>query len=370
MERVPCCDYSDSAMAAPNVRTSSFSRNISVVSSSPQIPGLKCGPNGTTFISTGIRDLDRILGGGYPLGSLVMVMEDPEAPHHMDLLRTFMSQGLVNNHPLLYASPSKDPRGFLGTLPNPGSSKEDKPTAPDLDQGESLRIAWQYRKYMENQKSSIDDYSNDFDMRKPLERQFLAGRPIDCVSLLDSSDLSVAQDHCATFLSKFPRNSSNIASIGRIAIQSFCSPLCEYSDKESDMLSFIRLLKSMLMVSNAVAIVTFPPSMLSPSSSTRLQHMADTLLSIKAIPDGDKELEKLLTGYKDINGFLNIHKVARINTQVPVILEAKTFSMSLKKRRFLALECLNQAPVDGSSGTSYGTSGSCSGSSKSGALDF
>ena len=44
-------------MAAPNVRSSSFSRNISVVSS-PQIPGLKCGPNGTTFISTGIRDLD------------------------------------------------------------------------------------------------------------------------------------------------------------------------------------------------------------------------------------------------------------------------------------------------------------------------
>ncbi|KAL1222133.1 Elongator complex protein 4 [Cardamine amara subsp. amara] len=356
-------------MAVPNVRSSSFSRNISVVSS-PQIPGLKCGPNGTTFISTGIRDLDKILGGGYPLGSLVMVMEDPEAPHHMDLLRTFMSQGLVNNQPLLYASPSKDPRGFLGTLPHPGSSKEDKSTAADPDQGESLRIAWQYRKYLENQKNSIDDYSNDFDMRKPLERQFLTGRPIDCVSLLDSSDLSVAQDHCATFLSKFPRSSSNIASIGRIAIQSFCSPLCEYSEKESDMLSFIRLLKSMLMVSNAVAIVTFPPSLLSPSSSKRLQHMADTLLSIKAIPDGDKELEKLLTGYKDINGFLNIHKVARINTQVPVILEAKTFSMSLKKRRFLALECLNQAPVDGSSGTSYGTSGSCSGSSKSGALDF
>ncbi|EOA29572.1 hypothetical protein CARUB_v10016467mg [Capsella rubella] len=296
-------------MAAPTVRSSgsSFSRNISVVSS-PQIPGLKCGPNGTTFISTGIRDLDRILGGGYPLGSLVMVMEDPEAPHHMDLLRTFMSQGLVNNQPLLYASPSKDPRGFLGTLPHPGSSKEDnKPTAPEPDQ------------------NLCDD---------------------------------------------FHRNSNNIASVGRIAIQSFCSPLCEYSEKETDMLSFIRLLKSMLMVSNAVAIVTFPPSLLSPSSSKRLQHMADTLLSIKAIPDGDKELEKLLTGYKDINGFLNIHKVARINTQVPVILEAKTFSMSLKKRRFLALECLNQAPVDGSSGTSYGTSGSCSGSSKSGALDF
>ncbi|XP_010543735.1 PREDICTED: elongator complex protein 4 isoform X2 [Tarenaya hassleriana] len=299
-----------------------------------------------------------------------MVMEDPEAPHHMDLLRTFMSQGLVNNQSLLYASPSNEPRGFLGTLPHPASSKEDRPSAPNPDQGESLRIAWQYRKYLENQKNTGDDYSNDFDMRKPLERQFLSGRPIDCVSLLGSSDLSVLQDHCAKFLSRFQRSSTSIASAGRIAIQSFCSPLCEYSDKEWDMLSFIKSLKSMLMVSNAVAIVTFSPSLLSPSSSKRLQHMADTLLSIRAIPDGDKELEKLLTGYKDINGFLNVHKVARFNTQVPVILEATTYSMSLQKRRFLVLECLNQAPVDGSTGGSYSQTGGCSGSSKSGALDF
>lgn len=53
-------------------------------------------------------------------------MEDAEAPHHMLLLRNFMSQGLVHNQPLLYASPSKDPRGFLGTLPSPGTSKDDK----------------------------------------------------------------------------------------------------------------------------------------------------------------------------------------------------------------------------------------------------
>lgn len=55
-----------------------------------------------------------------------MVMEDAEAPHHMLLLRNFMSQGLVHGQPLLYASPSKDPRGFLGTLPSPASLKHDK----------------------------------------------------------------------------------------------------------------------------------------------------------------------------------------------------------------------------------------------------
>lgn len=56
--------------------------------------------------------------------------------------------------------------------------------------------------------------------------------------------------------------------------------------------------------------------------------------------------------------------------QVPVILDATTFSIKLQKRRFLVLESLNQAPIDSSSGTSYGTSASCSGSSKTGTLDF
>ncbi|KAH8501414.1 hypothetical protein H0E87_016280 [Populus deltoides] len=116
------------------------------------------------------------------------------------------------------------------------------------------------------------------------------------------------------------------------------------------MLSLIRSLKSKLRSANAVAVITFPPSLLSPSFCKRWQHMADVLLC--SFPDEDKELGKLRTGYQDMVGFLNVHKIACVNTQVPVILEATTFSIKLQKRRFLVLECLNQAPIDGSSGTS------------------
>ncbi|CAK9169917.1 unnamed protein product, partial [Ilex paraguariensis] len=161
----------------------------------------------------------------------------------------------------------------------------------------------------------------------------------------------------------------NITCAGRIAIQSLCAPQCEFSNMEWDILSFIRSLKGLVRSSNAVAFMTFPPSLVSPSFSKRLQHLADTLLSVRAIPDEDKELAKLLTGYQDMVGLLSVHKVARINTQVPVILEASTFSIKLQKRRSLVLECLNQAPVDGSSGSSYGSSSSCSGSSKT-HIDF
>ncbi|CAN1161744.1 Elongator complex protein 4 [Linum perenne] len=354
-------------MAATKTRTSSFSRNLPAAASSAQSPEIKCGPNGTYFVSSGIPDLDRTLGGGLPLGSLVMVMEDSEAPHHMLLLRNFMSQGLVHKQPLIYASPSKDPRGFLGTLPSPSSSaKDDKSRSHDTEQDKGLRIAWQYKKYFDSKQ----DFSNEFDLRRPLERHFFTAHHVDCISTKGLPNLAALQEHCSSFLSKFHRNDTNISCTGRIAIQSLCAPQSENSNTEWDMLSFIRSLKSIVRSTNSVAMITFPSSLVSPPICKRLQHLADCLLSVKAIEDEDKELAKLLTGYQDIVGFLNIHKVPRVNTQVPAVLDATTLSIKLQKRRFLVLECLNQAPIDGSGGSSYGTSGSCSGSSKSNSLDF
>ncbi|KAJ7953498.1 Elongator complex protein 4 [Quillaja saponaria] len=141
-------------MAPTKNRVSSFSRSLSAATSS-RSPGLKYGPNGTMFKSPGIPDLDKILGGGISLG-IVMVMEDAEAPHQMLLLRNFISQGLVHGQPLLYASPSKESRGFLGTLPSPGSPKDDKSRNHDINQWqEDLRIAWQYKKYMGDRVSNI-----------------------------------------------------------------------------------------------------------------------------------------------------------------------------------------------------------------------
>lgn len=303
-----------------------------------------------------------------------MVMEDSEAPHHMLLLRNFMAQGLIHNQPLLYASSAKDPKGFLGTLPNPMSPKDEKPRDHGTEQDKDLRIAWQYKKYSRENplghdiRDSGHEYCNTFDLRKPLERQYLGGKHIDCVSTQDTT-LDIFLQRCSTFLSQNSSGSSSSCA-GRIAIQSFCAPQCGYCDKDWDMLAFIKSLKGMVRASNAVAIITFPHSLLSSSFSKRWQHLADTLLSVKAIPDEDKELAQLLTGYQEMVGFLSVHKVARFNTQVPLVLEASTFSIKLHKRRSLVLECLNQAPIDGASGTSYGTSGSCSSSGKQGSLDF
>ncbi|KAK3130900.1 hypothetical protein QOZ80_6BG0499420 [Eleusine coracana subsp. coracana] len=378
------------AAAAAGGRTlgrSSFSRATANPSaSSSGAAGVKLGLNGAAFVSSGIPDLDRILGGGFLLGSVVMIMEDADAPHHLLLLRCFMAQGALHKQPLLFAGPMKEPRLFLGTLPAPvSSSKEDRRhramgvggSSDGRPSDEGLRIAWQYRKYFGDEKTSHaeprdnkQEFSNDFDLRKPLEKNILNGQHVECVSTQDADTLSDLQDRCSTFLSKFPRKDGGSLTAGRISIQSLCAPQCGFFEKDWEMVSFIRSLKAMVRSSNAVAVITFPNTVLSDSFCKRWQHLADTLLSIKAIPDEDKDLAKLLTGYQDMVGFLHVHKVAQTNSQVPVILEASTLSLKLRKRRSLVLERLNQAPVDGSSGPSNAASGSCSSSSQGSQLDF
>ncbi|CAL9135169.1 elongator complex protein [Musa troglodytarum] len=371
-------------LGARSANTSSFSRarsSPSAVLPSPPNPGVKVGPNGATFVSSGIPDLDRILGGGFLLGSLVMVMEDADAPHHLLLLRNFMSQGVVHRQPVLFASPLKDPRAFLGTLPSPVSlSKEhrQRDTLVDhnqQDQEKGLRIAWQYKKYFGDQQSSQihnrdvkQEFSNDFDLRKALERQHV--QYIESMSIQDIPRLTILRDRCSNFLSGLPRSDGGNLSAGRIAIQSLCAPQCGYAEMDWDLVAFIRFLRSIIRSSNVVAVVTFPTSFLSPAFLKRWQHLADTLLSVRAIPDEDKDMAKLLTGYQDMLGLLHVHKVAHNNSQVPTVLEASTFSLKLQKRRSLVLERLNQAPVEASSGTSYSTSGTCSGPSKGSSLDF
>ncbi|ERN02812.1 hypothetical protein AMTR_s00086p00125290 [Amborella trichopoda] len=303
-----------------------------------------------------------------------MVMEDSEAPHHLLLLRNFMSQGVLHRQPLLYASPAHSPRAFLGTLPAPIPPRTHLHT-PSQQQEEDLRIAWQYKKYFGNEQMFVEshrgnhwDFCNEFDLRKSLDRQLLGAAHIDCVNLQDVEDLASLRDRCSAFLAPFARTEEGITCVGRVAIQSFCSPQCRYSNSDWDMLFFIKSLRSMLRSSNAVAMITFTPSVVSSSSvCMRWQHLADTLLSLRTIPDDDKEMAKLLTDYQDMFGLLHIHKVGRLNSQVPVILEATTYSLKVIRRKTLVLERLNQAPVDASGG---GSLGGCSGSSSARLLDF
>lgn len=49
-------------------------------------------------MSTGLADLDRLLGGGLPLGSLTLILEDEWSQHHATLLKYFLAEGAACGH--------------------------------------------------------------------------------------------------------------------------------------------------------------------------------------------------------------------------------------------------------------------------------
>lgn len=316
------------------------------------------------------------------MGGIVMVMEDLEAPHHMLLMRYFMAQGLVHGQRLLFASPLPSPRSFLGTLPGLATGEEHKSSRKVSDsQGEDLRIAWQYRRYLSEQQALTDrrlrqqelrassmstdnqlpssghrrEYSTQFDLRKPLDRTLWSTLNTECLSLQDGTNFASLQEKCATFLGSLARTEGGGHQVGRVALQSLCAPLCMVSS-DWELLAFLHGLKSRLREARAVGFVTFPSALLKSSISARWQHLSDILLSVEAIRDDDKEMESMFTGYKDMVGLLRVHKVATINSQVPRVPEVGPFAIKVLQKKKVVLERLHLAPIDGSVGKGGGAS--------------
>lgn len=157
--------------------SSSFVRKAPAV----RDPGTRPGLHGQTLLSMGLVDLDRLLGGGLPLGSLLLVLEDPHSQQHLNFMRYFLAEGAACGHRLQWhrppGLPSPPPHQFLPQLVTPGaaSASAAAPTAGGSGHSAStstssaatagapstsgdaaggggnddgLRIAWQYRKYL------------------------------------------------------------------------------------------------------------------------------------------------------------------------------------------------------------------------------
>lgn len=73
-------------------------------------PGTRPGLHGQTLLSSGHPDLDRLLGGGLPIGSLLLLLEDGWSAHHATLLRYFLAEGA--------ACGQVSCRRWLGQLPS------------------------------------------------------------------------------------------------------------------------------------------------------------------------------------------------------------------------------------------------------------
>ncbi|BDA42805.1 Elongator complex protein 4 [Coccomyxa sp. Obi] len=123
---------------------------------SPADLGTRAGLHSQTLISTGLADLDRILGGGLPLGAILVLFEDAYSPHGSTLLRYFAAEGVVCGHRVHWAGAAVPEPKSLPSLAKSRSHSQQDDQEPGKQEDPKLRIAWQYRRYIKRQHDASD----------------------------------------------------------------------------------------------------------------------------------------------------------------------------------------------------------------------
>lgn len=114
-------------------------------------PGLRYSANsGAPITSWGLRSIDAALGGGLPLGSMTVVLEDEPTAYHLPLCSYVVAQGIQAGHSVAVASFDTPAEQLLKNLPacvkkQPGDTGR---AGIPLEQRNvtEMKIAWRYQK--------------------------------------------------------------------------------------------------------------------------------------------------------------------------------------------------------------------------------
>jgi elongator complex protein 4 len=104
--------------------------------------------NGQLLISSGISSLDEVLGGGLPVGSLNLVLEDQFTNYSSYLLKYFLAQGVSNSQPACLIGGEDR---FWSNLPGIyhydriQATTPPKEQEPKKEESDDLKIAWRYK---------------------------------------------------------------------------------------------------------------------------------------------------------------------------------------------------------------------------------
>jgi len=106
--------------------------------------------------------MDRLLGGGLPLGAVTLIFEDGWSQHHFTLLRYFLGEGAACNQRTLLVA-STEPEGgissFLPKLLDPIAAEKEREAKKKEKEEDAvqLKIAWQYGRYLKPDSTSSSD---------------------------------------------------------------------------------------------------------------------------------------------------------------------------------------------------------------------
>ncbi|CAD5118338.1 unnamed protein product [Dimorphilus gyrociliatus] len=257
--------------------------------------------NDSLLISTGVPGIDSIIGGGLPLGTILLVEEDETTCYGDVIERYFIAEGVVNQHRVIIADTIEKPSEILSKLPSiietntEADVKEDKNSKPDL------KIAWRYENSQKGGGKFVDRptrFGNYYDLSETMD---ITGELKPNLEAVDFSDV-IDDDKATTLIErliKLIETPSENAS--RVLIRRFARPfwgnLCSI-----DICKFLLKLRNAIRGKPTSILLTIPMHIYEDDSNS-IRNFVDFALELNAV-----RKDKKVAGLADYHGCLRLRK--------------------------------------------------------------
>ena len=295
------------------------------VSSAPNIrlpSGTRLNSNGTLLLtSSGISSLDTFIGGGLPIGSLLLIYEDTNSNLSDSILRCYLSEGIYSKQDICTAAIRTN---LTENLP----IKEENAPVEDRadDENEKMKIAWRYENLSTIDSSSISTSHYDLQSTKTIPAELMDQSKIHKLTWNDytqsQSTLSYRNYLLKSLQTLLTTNYSSQQTdkrILRIGIQSLSSSLFDDKTEEhsNELFSFLYYLRILLRTSLATCVITLN------EKSKILETLADIVIQFK--------LANII--FNDYVAFCQLIKLPKLNTIQPFIPDTWDIGIKLIKHR-------------------------------------
>ncbi|KAM9952953.1 hypothetical protein ACTFIR_008011 [Dictyostelium discoideum] len=339
--------------------------------------------NSNLLTSTGLTDLDDIIGGGIPIGSILMIEEDINSSYYMFLLKYFLAEGVLQQQGVFFSSLiGIDPFEILNKLParitkeeeieadknditnniniNTNNNNNKQPT-------DELKIAWRYQQYVSNELSKQQQqqsastimnqtFCHSYDFTRKMNVQSMNPDLIHTLSHDAQSQAEGTLPYRNLFLEiqnlvyKYNKEAAmnpDQTRVLRLCIQSFSSPL--WSNDEEGVIEFLHALKGLLRSSVCTCVISVPTYIYSGAFVKKIAHLCDTVVSINSFSGLGGETPEQFAEYL---GLFNIRKIARLNTlSLSFHPDMLTFVFKMKRRK-MCIETIHLPPESSRAGDS------------------
>ncbi|KAJ2160156.1 Elongator subunit elp4 [Coemansia sp. RSA 552] len=322
------------------------------------------------LVSTGVPSLDDVLGGGLPVGGVLLVEEDRGTEYSSTLLSYFSSQAIAAGHKLCVVNADKEV-DLASQLPGwAGAAEQTQTAAADSNRSQkdplqkgaaaddAMRIAWRYQNLPRVDADNDDSqgraasnsalanerpYCERFDLLLRIPAATIASANVQVLDADRIQQLTAAEEPgCDMYQSVLKQISSLIdsgfsslappvpnteRSVLRISIQSLGSGFWQGADSLA-ILQFLRRLRGLLRYSYAVCVVSLPVHLYEEGGSRlpivrRIEHLCDAVIELESFEGAyaspaDIAARQLSSEAgptaQEYHGFLHIHKLPRLNS--------------------------------------------------------